>query len=244
MAGRFLYSTELYDPATILRMIGHWTRLLEGVAADPDRPLGQLPLLGAEEQRLLAQDWNETAQELAHASVADWVAARIAAEPDAVVIEQAGERWTYTDLSRRADTIAARLAQAGAGPGTLVGLSLERTPWMVAAMLAVLRTGAAYLPLDPGFPPARLALIAESAAPALVLVEPATADALPAGAAPRRCWCWTAIGRLRATPAPRLVPKPRPMCCTPRDRPASPRASKFPMPRWSISWRGWRAGWR
>jgi len=179
MSGRFLYSTELFDPATIRRMIGHWTRLLEGVAADPGTSLERLPLLDEDERTQLQTGWNCTERALPHTSIVGWVAERMATEPDASVIAQDGERWTYADLDARADTIAAKLAERGIGQGDLVGLSLERTPWMVAAMLGIARTGAAYLPLDPGFPQARLALIVESADPALILAEEATAEVFP-----------------------------------------------------------------
>jgi amino acid adenylation domain-containing protein len=183
-AGRFLYSTELFDVATIRRMIGHWTRLLEGVAADPATPLAALPMLDASERETLAATWNDTAQALPHGSVVDWFAAQATAQPDATALVHNDESWSYARLATASDTIAARLVAEGVTPGALVGLALGRSPWMVAAMLGVAKAGAAYLPLDPGFPPSRLALIAEDARPALVLVEPDTADALPAGAAP------------------------------------------------------------
>ncbi|CAN5525262.1 hypothetical protein BH10PSE14_BH10PSE14_19240 [soil metagenome] len=183
-AGRFLYSTELFDVATIRRMIGHWTRLLEGVAADPATPLAALPMLAASERETLAATWNDTAQPLPHGSVVDWFAAQAATQPDATALVHDDESWSYAHLANVSDTIAARLVAEGVTPGALVGLALGRSPWMVAAMLGVAKAGAAYLPLDPGFPPSRLALIAEDAKPALVLVEPDTADALPEGAAP------------------------------------------------------------
>ncbi|MFL6861500.1 MAG: non-ribosomal peptide synthetase [Allosphingosinicella sp.] len=185
MAGRFLYSTELFDPATIRRMIGHWRRMLAGIAGDPARPLGALPMLDEAERRTLIETWNDTARPLPHGDVVGWYAEQAARRPDAVAIEHEGESWTYAELARRADAIAARLAAEGVGPGALVGLMLGRSPWMVAAMLGVAKTGGAYLPLDPAFPPSRLALIAEDAMPALVLVEPDTSDAFPQGAARR-----------------------------------------------------------
>ncbi len=183
-AGRFLYSTELFDVATIRRMIGHWTRLLEGVAADPATPLAALPMLDEAERETLAATWNATAQPLPHGSVVEWFAAQAATQPDATALVHDDESWSYAHLANVSDTIAARLVAEGVTPGALVGLALGRSPWMVAAMLGVAKAGAAYLPLDPGFPPSRLALIAEDAKPALVLVEPDTADALPEGAAP------------------------------------------------------------
>ena len=178
MVGRFLYSTELFDVATIHRMIGHWLRLLEGVAADPDTTLARLPMLDAREEQTLLREWNATDKPLLYPSVAHWYAAATAAAPHATAIEHEGTRWTRDDLSVRADAIAARLLAEGVKPGDLVGLSLTRTPWMIAAMLGVARAGAGYLPLDPGFPPSRLALIVEDAAPSLILVEPSTRPVL------------------------------------------------------------------
>ena len=172
MAGRFLYSTELFDPATIGRMIAHWTCLLNGVVTDPHTPLARLPMIDADEQHTLVRQWNDTARDLPHANVAAWLAQTAAQQPDAIALVQGDDRWTYADLSRRADTIAARLVAEGVRPGDLVGLSVARKPDMVAAMLGVVRSGAAYLPLDPGFPPARLALIAQDAGLALVLIDP------------------------------------------------------------------------
>ncbi len=185
MAGRFLYSTELFDQSTIRRLIGHWTRMLEGIADNPAITLAALPMLDQAEQDILTRAWNDTAQPLPHDNVVDWFGARAAMQGDAIAVTQGDESWTYAHLAHVSDTIAARLVAEGVTPGALVGLALGRSPWMVAAMLAVAKTGAAYLPLDPGFPPSRLALIAEDAKPALVLVEPDTADALPQGLAPQ-----------------------------------------------------------
>ncbi|GAA0336736.1 hypothetical protein GCM10009087_54010 [Sphingomonas oligophenolica] len=185
MAGRFLYSTELFDASTIHRMIAHWTRLLEGVAADPSTPLATLPMIDADEQTLLAETWNDTAKPLPYSNVVDWFAAYVAEMPDAAALDFGAHHWTYAELDRQADSIAAKLIARGVKPGQLVGLALERSPWMVAAMIGVAKTGAAYLPLDPGFPPARLALIVEGAQPALILVEPGTEDVIPASAAPQ-----------------------------------------------------------
>jgi len=183
MDGRFLFSSELYDDATIRRMIGHWQNVLHAIAVNPAIPLAWIPMLDDAEGETLVDRWNATDQALPFASVVDWFADQAAKDPDAVVLEQKDERWTYTDLSNRADAIAAKLAAEGVKPGDLVGLCLKRTPWMVAAMLGVARAGAAYLPLDPGFPPARLAMIVESGAPALVLCEAETEEVLPADAA-------------------------------------------------------------
>lgn len=183
MDGRFLFSSELYDDATIRRMIGHWRNVLDAIAADPAIALGRIPMLDRDEVETLVERWNATAQPLRFAGVVDWFASQATETPDAVAIEQRDERWTYAELSQRADAIAAKLVAEGVKPGDLVGLCLQRTPWVVAAMLGVARAGAAYLPLDPGFPPARLAMIVESARPALLLCEADTEAVIPAGAA-------------------------------------------------------------
>ena len=178
MAGRFLYSTELFDRATIHRMIDHWSRLLQGVVDHPATPLALLPMLDQAEQTTLRHDWNDTARPLPHAHVAAWFAEVAARQPQSIALVQADATWTYADLSRRADTIAARLVAQGVCPGDLVGVSLARKPDMVAAMLGIVRAGAAYLPLDPGFPPSRLTLIARDAGVALALTEPDLAPAV------------------------------------------------------------------
>ncbi|MDO7843037.1 non-ribosomal peptide synthetase [Sphingomonas immobilis] len=183
MHARFLYSTELYDAVTIERMADHWLRLLDGVAADPATPLAALPMVDPAE-RAQENGWNETRRDIPYDSVVEWVAQRAASEPTTQVIAQDGTVWTYADLAQRSDAIAYQLNARGVGPGQLVGLSVERTPWMIAAMLGIAKTGAAYLPLDPGFPPARLATIVESAEPALILCEPSTEHVLPQNAAP------------------------------------------------------------
>lgn len=182
MAGRFLYSTELFDPATIQRMIDHWTRLLHGVVNDPATPLARLPLLAPAERQRLRHGWHDTARDLPHAHVPAWFAQTAAQQPSAVALAQDDARWSYSEVSARADAIAARLVGEGVRAGDLIGVSLARSPQMVAALLGSWRAGAAYLPLDPGFPPARLALIAADAGVTLALVDPdlapAVADAL------------------------------------------------------------------
>jgi amino acid adenylation domain-containing protein len=183
MAGRFLYSSEMFDPGTVRRMVGHWTRMLVGIARDPATPLAALPLLDEIERKTVAETWNATAHPLPHGDVIAWFAEQAAHRPRATALEHEGETWTYAELAQRSDAVAARLTAEGVKPGDLVGLLLSRSPWMAAAMLGVAKTGAAYLPLDPAFPPSRLALIAEDAEPALVLSEPETRDALAAGAA-------------------------------------------------------------
>src|SRR5581483_10028674 len=165
ISGRFLYSTEVFDRATIRRMIGHWRTLLEGVVADPARPLADLPLLMAAERKQMLGEWNDTAQPVPTKSLPQLIAGHAEATPDAVAIVSGKRQWTYADLARESARIAARLHVAGVKPGALVGVLMDRSPETVAGLLAILRLGAAYLPLDPNFPNARLEHIITDAAP-------------------------------------------------------------------------------
>ncbi|MBV8685288.1 MAG: amino acid adenylation domain-containing protein [Alphaproteobacteria bacterium] len=185
MIGRFLYSTELYDPATIRRMIGHWLSILERVAVDGACAIRDLPLLGAEEARRLRVEWNDTARPAGPMLLPEAVAAQARARPDAVALRFGETLITYGALDRRADAIAAMLKGAGLGRGDLVGLCLDRSPDMVAALLAVHRIGAAYLPLDPDFPTARLDYIVRDAGAAALLTQARLSETIPGCTLPR-----------------------------------------------------------
>jgi amino acid adenylation domain-containing protein len=185
MHGRFLYSTELFDPATVRRMIGHYMTILEGVVADATLPLKDLPLLGADERQHLLVDWNATEVAPPPALLPGAFRAQVAARPDAVAIRFGGQRVSYAALDARADVIASGLHEAGIKQGDLVGICLDRSPDMVAALLAVHRIGAAYLPLDPDFPAARLDYIATDAGAAALLSEKKLDHVLPDCPLPR-----------------------------------------------------------
>jgi amino acid adenylation domain-containing protein len=171
MHGRFLYSTELFDPSTVRRMIGHYMTILEGVVADATQPLKDLPLLGTDERRKLLVDWNATEVAPSPALLPNAFRAQVAARPDAIAIRFDDHSVSYAMLDACADAIAASLHAAGIAPGDLVGICLDRSPDMVAALLAVHRLGAAYLPLDPDFPAARLDYIARDAGAVALLTE-------------------------------------------------------------------------
>ncbi|WP_299421239.1 amino acid adenylation domain-containing protein [Sphingomonas bacterium] len=185
MHGRFLYSTELFDPSTVRRIIGHYLTILEGVAAGADRPLKDLPLLDAAERHQLLVEWNDTAAPPAPAMLPDAFRAEVAVRPDATAIRFGDQAMTYAALDARADAIAATLHTAGLQRGDLIGICLDRSIDMVAALLGVLRIGAAYLPLDPDFPSARLDYIVGDAGAKVLLSERKLADTLPDCPLPR-----------------------------------------------------------
>jgi amino acid adenylation domain-containing protein len=178
MIGRFLYSTELFDAGTIRRMIAHWLTMLQGVVDNADCELARLPLITEADARAIER-WNATARPAACTTLTEAVAAQIAASPDASAIIFGDQTVTYRKLDAQADSIAAALQRQGIRRGSLVAIAIERSPAMVAAMLGILRVGAAYLPLDPNFPAARLSYIIEDAAPDLLLTEDALAGQVP-----------------------------------------------------------------
>ncbi|MFE5792223.1 amino acid adenylation domain-containing protein [Streptomyces sp. NPDC056503] len=169
----------------VRRIVGHWTRLLDGALADPTTPLGELPLLDPDELRdQLAVP--APRPELAARTVPALLAARAGERPDAVAVVADGEHVTYAELTRRVAHAAAALARHGAGPGTLVGIGLPRGLDQLVAVLGTLAAGAAHLPLDPGYPAERLAFVREDAALALRVTHAPeeTGDLTPADLAP------------------------------------------------------------
>jgi amino acid adenylation domain-containing protein/non-ribosomal peptide synthase protein (TIGR01720 family) len=166
----FEYNTDLFDEATIARMARHFQTLLDGAIADPDQPLDRLPLLTAAERQQLLVEWNQTATPFpADRCVHDLFAAQAQRTPDAPALIFDDARLTYADLDRRANQLAHELQRRGVGPDCLVGICLERSPDLLAAMLAVLKAGGAYVPLDPSYPTERLRFMLQDARPTLVL---------------------------------------------------------------------------
>ncbi|MFJ9946695.1 amino acid adenylation domain-containing protein [Kitasatospora sp. NPDC091207] len=181
------YNTDLFLPETMARLAGHYRHLLEGLtAADADQPATRLELLGPVERARTLQRWSGADRRVAHEEpVHELILRAAAADPDApavVVPAESGPtaRLSYGELARRSRTAAARLRALGAGPGSVVALCLDKSPELVVALLAVLRTGAAYLPLDPSHPADRLADMIERAGAGLLVGDPERLGGLPA----------------------------------------------------------------
>src|SRR5258708_1225450 len=178
------FPPDLFDAATGLRLVAHYETRLAGLAADPERRLGALPLLGPAERHQLLAAWNDTREDWAEAPhgacLHRLVEAQVERTPRAVAVVCEGAALSYRELDRRADRLARRLRRLGVGPEVLVGVCAERSLELIVGLLAILKAGGAYVPFDPGDPPARLAsMLADSGVP-LVLVQPA----LPARLAP------------------------------------------------------------
>jgi amino acid adenylation domain-containing protein len=172
------YSTDLFEETTIARMAGHLRWLLEGMAASPERGVWDLPLLTEPERHQLLFEWNDTAAERPVALLHDLFAAQAARTPDAVAVVSGRRTMTYGELDRRANQLAHALRSRDVGRGARVGLCVERGTNMLAALLGILKTGAAYVPLDPAFPDERLRFMAEDAQLALLVSTTALAGSV------------------------------------------------------------------
>ncbi|MFA6985650.1 MAG: amino acid adenylation domain-containing protein, partial [Arenimonas sp.] len=167
----FEYASDLFDEATVAAFSRHLQQLLRAAVADPSQRLGELAILADDERRQLLVEWNDTQCATPEHSLHGLFEAQAARTPNAIAVEHAGTRLSYAELDAQADALARVLSERGAGPGELVGLFVERSPRMLAAMLGVLKAGAAYVPLDPSYPADRLAFMLEDSAARLVLTE-------------------------------------------------------------------------
>ncbi|MFJ4096484.1 amino acid adenylation domain-containing protein [Kitasatospora sp. NPDC089913] len=180
IAGFLEYRTDLFDEATVRALAERLARLLTAAATAPDTTVGRLPLMGAEEQRRALVDWNGTpVRSVPGATLPELFEAAALAHPGAVAVSCDGETLDYAELGARADRLARLLAARGIGPGTIVALALPRSLDLVTGLLAVAKSGAAYLPLDPEYPADRLAYMLADAAPAALLTDTATAPRMP-----------------------------------------------------------------
>ncbi|HEX2294298.1 MAG TPA: amino acid adenylation domain-containing protein, partial [Actinomycetota bacterium] len=173
MYGEMNYSTALFDETTIRSMIAHYQAVLEAVTADPGRPLSRYSLLSREAGRALVEEVNPPLPEPAPAPFVHRAVERH--PPDAVAVVHGDETLTFGELDRRAAATAAALRRAGTGPGDVVAILLDRSFEQVIAQLAVLRAGAAFLPLDPSYPQAWLSFMLDDARPRAVVSDGQTA---------------------------------------------------------------------
>jgi amino acid adenylation domain-containing protein len=173
VSGWLEYSTDLFEAATIKRMVEHFKTLLEGIAAAPEQRISALPLLTAAEREQLLLNWNETHQEFEGATcLHEGFEAQVERTPEAIAVVFEAEQLSYRELNRRANQVAHYLARQGVGPETLVGICMERSLELMVAVLGVVKAGGGYVPLDPAFPQQRLSLLlADAQAPVLLTQE-------------------------------------------------------------------------
>jgi len=169
---RFHYSTDLFDRTTIVRMSEHWMRLLEGAARDSSLRVSQLPLLSDQERSRIVVEWNQTRSQYAQSGgIHDLFNAQFERTPDNTAVREGERRLSFRQLQERSNRLAHYLRKLGASTGTRVALCVDRSFDMFVGLLGILKTGAAYVPLDPSHPPGRMASLLEDAKPAVLITQ-------------------------------------------------------------------------
>jgi amino acid adenylation domain-containing protein len=168
---RFHYNTDLFDASTVVRMAEQWTTVLEAAVANPAAQVRELPVLPPSQRQQLLVNWNATDASSLKGTIHSLFEREVQQSPNAVAIQFENQWLTYADLNACANRLARYLQHLGAGPNVLIGVSLERSIQMVVALLGILKTGAAYIPLDPQYPEERLRFVLSDANPLLCVTQ-------------------------------------------------------------------------
>jgi amino acid adenylation domain-containing protein len=174
----FDYNADLFDVTTINRMLGHMQNLLEGIVANPDCPISELPLLTKPEQQQLLE-WNQTQTEYPAKCIHQLFEEQVQRTPDAVAVVFENQQLTYQELNDRSNQLANYLRTLGVEADVPVGICIERSLAMVVGLLGILKAGGAYVPLDPAYPQARLAHMLENSQIAVLLTSQQSVNELP-----------------------------------------------------------------
>ncbi|WP_345642202.1 amino acid adenylation domain-containing protein [Streptomyces tremellae] len=174
--GGITYASDLFDKATAETLATRLVHVLRTAAADPHLRLSALAALDAAERRRILTEWNDTARTEPAATVPELFTAQAARTPDAVAVVGGGERLTYAQLDAESNRLARYLVDRGVRPESVVAVVMDRSPQRIAVLLAVLKAGGAYLPIDPSYPTARIGLMVAAAAPVAVVTTAARAD--------------------------------------------------------------------
>ncbi|MGA8708022.1 MAG: amino acid adenylation domain-containing protein, partial [Steroidobacteraceae bacterium] len=207
--GAIEYATDLFDRETIEALAQRLIRLLTASAANPEQPIGGLDILFAAERHTILREWNDTARPIPSATLPELFAAQVAKSSGSVAVVFKDMTLTYAQLDACANQLARHLQSLGVGPEVVVGLCVERSLEMIVGLVGILKAGGAYLPLDPAYPPERLAFMLEDAAAPLLLTQSALRERLPEHVG-KTIWLdadWPAIVKNPTTaPANRLRP--------------------------------------
>ncbi|MEG4235326.1 amino acid adenylation domain-containing protein [Microcoleus sp. Pol11C3] len=178
------YNTDLFDGATIARMVEHYQTLLEGIVTNPKQKILELPLLTPNERHQLLVEWNNTWAEYPQDKcIHQLFEEQVQRSPSSVAVVFEGEKLTYRELNARANQLAHYLRSLGVGPEVLVGICLERSFEMIIGLLGVLKAGGAYVALDPNYPSERLAFMLEDSSVPVLLTQEKLLEKLPAHSA-------------------------------------------------------------
>jgi amino acid adenylation domain-containing protein len=180
LRGTWEYNTDLFEAATIERMTAHLQTILEGIVANPEQHLSDLPLLTEAERQRLLVEWNDTQADYPKDQcIHQLFEAQVERTPDAVAVVFENQQLTYRELNQQANQLANHLQKLGVEPEVLVGICMERSLEMIVGLLGILKAGGAYVPLDPTYPKERLAFMLEDAQVLVLLTQARRVEALP-----------------------------------------------------------------
>ncbi|WJY42758.1 amino acid adenylation domain-containing protein [Streptomyces sp. P9-2B-2] len=187
LRGGIEYATDLFDRATVEQIAERFVRVLRQVVADPTRPVGAVDVLDPSEQDWFAGELNAAQTPVPEATIPEELARQAAATPEATAVLADRTTLTYRELNTRANRLAHELISRGVGPETIVAVALPRSPELAVALLAVLKSGGAYLPIDPEHVGIRTEFVLSDARPQVIVTDEVTAAVLPGGDIPRLC---------------------------------------------------------
>jgi amino acid adenylation domain-containing protein len=187
IAGYIEYRTDLFAPETIDRLVGHFEILLTGIILNPDRSIGELPLLTDRERQQLLVDWNDTKVEYPAQCVHQLFEAQVIRTPAAIAVICGTDQLTYTQLNLKSNQLAHHLGCLGVGTGALVGICVERSVEMIVGLLGVLKAGGAYVPIDPNYPADRIADLLDDSQVQVLLTQSRLLASLPPHSATAIC---------------------------------------------------------
>jgi amino acid adenylation domain-containing protein len=180
----FVYNTDLFETATMTRMMEHFRTLLENSVANPEQRISEIPMLTAAERHHLLVEWNDTAVDYPqNVTLHQLFEEQVERTPDNVALVFENEKLTYRELNQRANQLAHHLQALGVGPEAFVGVFMERSLEMVISLYGILKAGGAYVPLDPEYPADRIAFMIEDTRVPVVLTQKHLAHKLPAHSA-------------------------------------------------------------
>lgn len=176
---RLSYRADVFEKSSAEQFLARLVRVLEEVAEDPERSVASIDILGRRERDMILRDWNAAELEVPKETFAEGFESQVLRIPDAIAVSGDGESLTFAALNSAANQLANYLIGRGVGPEQLVALALPRSASMVTAVLAVLKAGAAYLPVDPEYPSARIGFMIADAAPACIITTSQIAAKVP-----------------------------------------------------------------
>ncbi|MGX4767239.1 amino acid adenylation domain-containing protein [Bacillus mojavensis] len=179
LEGLLEYSTDLFKRETVQALADRLLRLLEAAEAAPDQKIGSLDILAPEERSITATDWQSVSEKIPQACLPELFEKQAALSPDSIAVVYKDKAMSYTELNERANRLARLLISKGVGPEQFVALALPRSLDMTVGLLAVLKAGAAYLPLDPDYPADRIAFMLNDARPAIIITSSQVENQIP-----------------------------------------------------------------